>query len=103
MPLPGFAGTGHAADTELDASGVVAKRFVYAEGENVPELMVTSTATYLLVKDHLGSVRQVIDEASGGVAQRIEHDAWGLVTITPPFPSGSVREESPRSIKQREG
>ena len=64
---------------ELNAAGAVTKRFVYADGVNVPELMVTSGATYRLVKDHLGSVRRVVDVATGVVLQAIEYDAWGRV------------------------
>lgn len=66
---------------ELDASGAVVKRFVYAGGVNSPELMVTPTATYRLVKDHLGSVRFVIDVATGAVAQELAYDAWGRVVL----------------------
>jgi len=86
---------------ELDGSGNVTARFVYADGlslnadsstlepsfdsagqletSNVPELVVTSTATYRLVKDHLGSVRRVVDEATGALAQEIVYDSWGRV------------------------
>jgi len=64
---------------ELNGAGVVTRRFVYADGVNVPELMVTSSATYRLVKDHLGSVRRVVDVATGAVLQAIEYDAWGRV------------------------
>jgi len=66
---------------ELDSAGAVVKRFVYAGGVNAPELMVTSTATYRLVKDHLGSVRLVIDVATGVVAQELAYDAWGRVLV----------------------
>ncbi len=66
---------------ELDGAGNVVARFVYAEGVNVPELMVTATATYRLVKDHLGSVRQVVDVASSVIAQEIAYDAWGRVLL----------------------
>ncbi len=66
---------------ELDEAGNVVARFIYAEGVNVPELMVTSTATYRLVKDHLGSVRQVVDVATGVVAQELVYDAWGRVLL----------------------
>jgi RHS repeat-associated protein len=64
---------------ETDGAGNVVAVFVYAEGENVPELMVTAGATYRLVKDHLGSVRQVVDVSTGVVAQEIVYDAWGRV------------------------
>ncbi|MBK6515855.1 MAG: RHS repeat-associated core domain-containing protein [Polyangiaceae bacterium] len=56
-------------------------RFVYAGGVNVPALMVTPTATYRLVTDHLGSVRRVIDIATGAVAQELDYDAWGRVLL----------------------
>ena len=66
---------------ELDAAGNVVARYVYAEGVNVPELMVTSTATYRFVRDHLGSVREMVDVATNVVAQQLEYDAWGRVLV----------------------
>jgi RHS repeat-associated protein len=33
------------------------------------------------VKDHLGSVRQVVDVATGAVAQELAYDAWGRVLV----------------------
>jgi len=36
--------------------------------------------TYRLITDHLGSVRLVVDAATGAIAQRIDYDAWGQVT-----------------------
>ncbi len=56
-------------------------RFVYAGGVNVPELIVTLTATCRLVKDHLGSVRSVTNVATGAVVQEIRDDAWGRVLL----------------------
>jgi RHS repeat-associated protein len=64
---------------ELDGAGNVVARFVYAEGVNVPELMATSTSAYRFVKDHLGSVREVVDVATNAVVQQLEYDAWGRV------------------------
>ncbi len=66
---------------ELDGAGNVVARFVYAEGVNVPELMVTPTATYRFVKDHLGSVREVVDVATNVPAHALEYDAWGRVLV----------------------
>ncbi len=66
---------------ELDATGAVAKRFVYAGGVNVPEVMVTAAGTFRLVTDHLGSVRQVVDQGNGGVVEKIDYDAWGRVGV----------------------
>ncbi|MBK8943005.1 MAG: RHS repeat-associated core domain-containing protein [Polyangiaceae bacterium] len=66
---------------ELDGAGNVVARFVYAGGVNVPALMVTPTATYRLVTDHLGSVRRVVDVVTGAVVQELEYDAWGRVLV----------------------
>jgi RHS repeat-associated protein len=66
---------------ELDGAGNVVARFVHAGGVNVPALMVTPTATYRLVTDHLGSVRRVLDIATGAVLQELEYDAWGRVLL----------------------
>jgi RHS repeat-associated protein len=66
---------------ELDGAGNVIARFVYAEGVNVPEQMITATGTYRLVKDHLGSVRLVVDETTGAVVQELVYDSWGRVLV----------------------
>ncbi|MBI5169914.1 MAG: hypothetical protein HZA61_10530 [Candidatus Eisenbacteria bacterium] len=70
---------------ELDASGALAKRFVYASRGHVPDVMVVRNASgadsvYRLVTDHLGSVRLVVNANTGYVAQRLNYDAWGVVT-----------------------
>jgi RHS repeat-associated protein len=65
---------------ELDGSGAVVSRFVYATRPNVPEYMVKGSATYRLLTDHLGSVRLVVNVATGAIAQRIDYDAFGVVT-----------------------
>ncbi|MFO0616984.1 MAG: RHS repeat-associated core domain-containing protein [Polyangiaceae bacterium] len=65
---------------ELDAAGNVVARFVYAGGANVPAYMITAGgATYRILTDHLGSVRLVVDVATGAVAQKLTYDSWGRV------------------------
>ncbi len=47
--------------------------------------MVQSGTTYRLVSDQLGSVRLVVDAATGVVAQRLDYDEWGgVLTDTNP-------------------
>ncbi len=65
---------------ELDGSNQVVSRFVYGTRENVPDYMVKGGVTYRLVTDHLGSVRLVVDAATGVVAQRLDYDEFGRVT-----------------------
>jgi RHS repeat-associated protein len=65
---------------ELDGSNALVSRFVYGEKTNVPEYMVKSGTTYRIISDPLGSVRLVINTATGAVAQRMEYDEYGNVT-----------------------
>jgi len=64
---------------ELDSTGAMVSRFVYGSRGNVPDYLVRGGAVYRLVTDHLGSVRAVVDTATGAVAQWTSYDAWGNV------------------------
>lgn len=63
----------------LDASGAIAKRFVYASKQNVPDYMVAGGNTYRIISDHLGSPRLVVDVATGNVAERIDYNEFGKI------------------------
>jgi RHS repeat-associated protein len=43
--------------------------------------MVAGGQTYRLIKDHLGSVRLVVDQVTGAVAQELMYDTWGRVIV----------------------
>ncbi len=43
--------------------------------------MLKGGTTYRFVKDHLGSPRLVVDATTGAVAQRLDFDPWGVVTL----------------------
>jgi len=78
---------------QLDPAGSIVARFVYASRPNVPDYMVRGAQTYRLIADHVGSVRLVVDVASGAIAQRIDYDPFGriLANSTPGFqPFGFV-------------
>ncbi len=66
---------------ELDGTGVVVSRFVYGTKANVPDYMVKSGVTYRIVSDHLGSPRLVVNTSTGAVAQRIDYDEFGQITL----------------------
>jgi RHS repeat-associated protein len=66
---------------ELEGDNEVASRFVYADGENVPAYMVKDGVTYRIVTDALGSVRLVVNAATGAVAQRLDYDEFGQVLV----------------------
>ena len=65
----------------LDGADNVTARFVYGESPNVPELMYAGGETYRLIADHLGSVRVVVNAATGQVMQRRDYDPFGRVLI----------------------
>jgi RHS repeat-associated protein len=65
---------------ELDGSGALISRFVYGSRPHVPDYMVKAGVTYRFVTDERGSVRLLLDSATGAVAQRIDYDVWGNVT-----------------------
>ena len=64
---------------ELAADGSVHSRFVYATRAHVPDFMIQNGREYMLVTDHLGSVRYVVDTSDGTIAQRLEYDEFGQV------------------------
>jgi RHS repeat-associated protein len=66
---------------ELDGAGNVVARFVYGSRPNVPDYMVKGSTTYRILSDHLGSPRLVVDTSTGAVAQRLDYDEFGRVTL----------------------
>jgi len=70
---------------EYDGTNALIARFVYATQRNVPDFMVRNESdgqhVYALVTDERGSVRLVVDTASGKVRQRIDYDPWGNVLL----------------------
>lgn len=65
---------------ELDAAGAVVTRYVYGADGHVPSLVVRGDTTYRVITDHLGSVRGVVNVATGMVAEQRDYDAWGVLT-----------------------
>jgi RHS repeat-associated protein len=64
----------------VDTAGAVTSQFVYGNKENVPEYMINGGVKYRIISDERGSVRLVVNAADGSVAQRMDYDAWGVVT-----------------------
>ncbi|MCK6550998.1 hypothetical protein L6R52_34490, partial [Myxococcota bacterium] len=64
---------------ELDASGAVRSEFVYASSASTPDYVIRGGTTYRIIKDGRGSVRLVVDAATGAIAQRLDYDVFGRV------------------------
>jgi RHS repeat-associated protein len=70
---------------ELNGSGVIVSRFIYAEKANVPSYMIRGGQTYRIVSDHLGSPRSVVNASTGAIVQRMDYDEFGnVITDTNP-------------------
>lgn len=65
----------------LDEQSNVDMRFVDSGASNCPEALIRGGVEYLLVTDHLGSVRVVVDAQGGEPVQTIEYDALGRPTV----------------------
>jgi RHS repeat-associated protein len=65
---------------ELDGPGTVVSRFIYA-GKSAPATMIKEGVTFRLITDQAGSVRLVVDAASGAVVQRMDYDSFGNVML----------------------
>ncbi len=61
----------------LDPAGQMAARYVYALDGQAPDYILQNAAAYRVVTDHVGSVRYVVDAASGEIVQRKSYDAYG--------------------------
>jgi RHS repeat-associated protein len=67
---------------ELDATGAVSARFVWATRTNVPDLVLKAGSTFRIVSDHIGSPRAVINTATGLVVWNNAYDEFGRPAIT---------------------
>lgn len=76
--MQGFVYDGARIVAELDSTGAVLTRFIYAIGGHSPDFMLKNGLTYRFIKDHLGSPRLVVNTASGAVAQHVDFDDWKL-------------------------
>jgi RHS repeat-associated protein len=64
---------------QVDAHNAVVSTFVYGTRSHAPDYMVKRGQVYRFVSDHLGSVRLVVNVATGVVAQRMDYDEFGNV------------------------
>lgn len=72
---------------QLDASGDVVSRFVYATSTVVPDYVVRGGVRYRIVHDDLGSPRAVVNTETGETVERVEYDEFGrtLTDTNPGF------------------
>ena len=64
---------------ELNPDGTLRSHFIYGTQEHSPDYMLMNGVNYLLVKDHLGSMRLVVNSSTGSILQQINYDEYGVV------------------------
>lgn len=64
--------------SEVNADGTF-MHFVYTSGDSAPDFILRSGKPYRVVKDHLGSVRLVVNAETGDVVQQLDYDEFGQV------------------------
>jgi RHS repeat-associated protein len=67
---------------ELSSANVLQKVFVYGTRPNVPDYLIDVAGggtVYRVISDPRGSVRQVVNAATGTPAQQLRYDAFGFV------------------------
>lgn len=62
---------------ELDGSGSIVSRFIYATHINIPDLILKEGHLYRVITDHLGSLRRVVDVDSQEVVSSADYDEFG--------------------------
>jgi RHS repeat-associated protein len=66
---------------EIDIASGMRTTFVYAGSPNLPAYAVRSDGkSHRILGDHLGSLRLVVDSATGVPVQRMDYDEFGIVT-----------------------
>ena len=65
---------------QLDGSGNLVARYVYASKPNVPDYFTSAAATFRILSDHLGSPRLIVNTSTGAVVEQIDYDEFGVVT-----------------------
>ncbi len=74
-------GAGPKPVAELNPSGSVAARFVYASNSEVPDYVMQGNTSYRLVVDHLGSVRRVMHVTNASsVPVELSYDEFGVAS-----------------------
>jgi len=70
---------GLAPAAETDGGTNIISFFVYGTSALSPDYMVREGVTYRLIRDFVGSVRLVVNAATGDIAQRLDYDSFGNI------------------------
>lgn len=66
---------------KLYTAGNAKNIYVYGLSVNAPEYFIREGIKYRIIKDHLGSPRLVVNVDTGEIAQQMNHNEFGRVTL----------------------
>ena len=64
---------------ELNGAGQLIKRYVYTNNEHSPDYMLYQGNYFVFIKDHRGSILNVLNARTGQVMQSLKYSDWGKV------------------------
>jgi len=64
---------------QLDKTGAVVSRFVYAMQSAVPDFMIADGVAYRIISDPRGSPRLVVNSTTGTILEEIDYDEFGNI------------------------
>ncbi len=76
----GWLWAGNFLVAEVDSNSQVTAQFVYGSRANAPDYMIAGSTTYRILTDERGSVRLVLNLATGATAQHLNYDEFGRIT-----------------------
>lgn len=66
----------------LNPNGTLQSQFIYATIGNSPDYLIQGGVDYKIIHDQLGSVRLVVNSATGAVVSKIDYDEFGNIAST---------------------
>jgi RHS repeat-associated protein len=61
------------------SGGALKHEYVHATTDLAPDYMIDGANKLRLIKDHLGTVRLVVNVSTGVIVQRLDYDEWGKI------------------------
>ncbi len=65
---------------KVDADGNVLEEYIYGTGINSPDYIRKDGVNYRVIKDHLGSIRMIVNTSTGEVVKTLRYSEFGEIT-----------------------
>jgi RHS repeat-associated protein len=65
---------------KVDASGNTIETYIFGLGVNSPDYILKDGTKYRVIKDHLGSIRMIVNSSTGEVVKTLRYSEFGEIT-----------------------